>query len=236
MPLPVPAPPAPPSPFAWPVLLGASATLFPVAAALATRRPLRGDPGGRLALAWGVIGALNLLPLGQLLGAVPRGWPVLSATVVVVPFLLVPPLLAWLGGAAGRPRLLVLAAIAAAFALTAAAVGTGREFRLVAHPLMSLAVAAVAAVVLCDAVRRGGGAADDGRGWMAGGVASYFLLGAAWRPLAETLLRSRPAAMVDVHMGIQLAFAGCLTAIAWGVAHPRPARAATPPVPHAAAR
>jgi hypothetical protein len=198
------------------------ATLFPPIAAVATRRSMRRDPAGRVALAWGVVGGLNLLALGQLLGAVPRGWPVLAANVVAVPFLLAPPMLTWLGGEARRRQGAVLLAVAAAYALALATLGAGREFRLVAHPVMSLAVAALAFAVLCAAVRRAdvawGGRGDDGRLWIAGGVATYFLVGAAWRPLAETLFASNVRALIDVHMGVQLVFAGCLTAIAWGVA------------------
>jgi hypothetical protein len=242
----MPQPPQPPSPFAWPVLLSAAATLFPPIAAVATRRSMRRDPAGRVALAWGVVGGLNLLALGQLLGGVPRGWPVLAANVVAVPFLLAPPMLTWLGGEARRRQGAVLLAVAAAYALALATLGAGREFRLVAHPVMSLAVAALAFAVLCAAVRRAdvawGGRGDDGRLWIAGGVATYFLVGAAWRPLAETLFASNARALVEVHMGVQLAFAGCLTAVAWGVArrplpNDRPAapRASGAPAPDAPA-
>lgn len=208
-------------------MVGLVSMFVPAVAAAVVRRPWR-DPAARVAAAWFVVGSGSVLALGQLVGAVPRSWPVSTGMVGLMPLLLLPPLLEWLHPAAARrparTALAVALVVAIAWGGGVAALGTGRPFRLVAHPVMSLALAATAVAALAATVRRDARAGADGRLWILGALTTYFLVAVLLKPLLETLLRASPASLFDVHLGIQLVDAGCYLAIARGVAHrPHPA-------------
>jgi hypothetical protein len=166
---------APPSPFAWPVMLGAASYAFPALAALGTRRSLLRDPAGQVAGTWLVVGALNTLGLGQVLGLVPRGVRVGTILIVVTPLLLVAPLLTWLGVDARRRRLAQLGILGAA-ALGMASIADDRAFRLVAGPVMALAMVVLAAAALARTVRHGLGApAHPERAPILGALVTHFV-------------------------------------------------------------
>lgn len=224
-------PPQAPSPFAWPILLGASSLAFPALAALYARRPLRRDPAAQLAAALLVVGGVNVLSLGQVLGLVPRAVPLSAISNGLSFTLVIGPVLAWLG-ARPRDRVAAQAAVATAWVAGLLLLGTGREFGLVAVPVKGIVMTAVSAAALARCVRHSAATGShDSRLTILGGLVTYYLVNTITRPLVETLFASNYQATVDAHMGAQLVYAGCMTAIAVGVArypspHAQPAAAA----------
>ena len=220
-------PPAP-SPFAWPILLGASSLAFPALAALYARRSLLREPGGQVAGALLLVLVINLLGLAQVLGLVPRGVPVSSLVFAVHPLLTVVPLLSWIGGSAPRRRPLVQGAAAAALGAGLLLLGPGREFHLVVKPAAGVLMTSLCALALAQSVRAGVESRADGRTIVLGGLLTYFVITIVASPLIETLVGADPRALIDAHMGLQLVYAGCMTAIAWGVARRVPAATPAP--------
>ena len=222
-------PPAPPpSPFAWPTLLGAASLAFPALAAVYARRSLLREPGGQVAGALLLVLVVSLLGLGQVLGVVPRMVPVSSLVFAVHPLLTVVPLLTWVGGSAPRRRPVVQGAAAAALVAGLLLLGPGREFRLVVGPAAGLLMTALCAVALAQSVRAGAESRADGRTIVLGGLLTYFIITVIAPPLIETLVGGDPRAVIDAHMGLQLVYAGCMTVVAWGVARRVPVPAPAP--------
>jgi hypothetical protein len=219
-----------PSPFAWPVLLGAASFFVPAVAARAAGRSLRRDPAGQVAGVLLLVGVVGLAGLGQALGVVPRPVPVSAISSSVAAVLMLAPLLGWIGGAAPRWRGRAQAAVAGALVVAALFLGVGREFRLVTGPLISLWLTALSAAALARTVRAGrasGAVPGDRPTPILGALFTYYLTAMVSRPLVETLVGTDPRAVVDAHMGLQLVYAGCMAVVAWGVAR-RPAPVPTP--------
>jgi len=230
-----------PSPFAWPVLLGAASLFFPAVAARVAGRSLRRDPAGQVAGVLLLVGATGLLGLGQALGAVPRVVPVSTVSSSLAPVLMLVPLARWIGGGAPRWRPVAQAAVAGALLLAMLLLGVGREFRLVTGPLIAFGLTALTAVALARTVR-GADTPEDApaRLTILGGLLTYYFTVMVSRPLVETLVGSDPRAVIDAHMGLQLVYAGCMTVVAWGIGRralaappstrgPAPARARSTP-------
>jgi hypothetical protein len=237
-----------PSPLAWPLLVGGASFFFPAIAAWATGRSLLRDPAGQIAGTLLLVGTCAFLALGQALGLVPKGVPLTAISSSLAPLLLLVPLLTWIGGAAPRWRPVAQGAVAGALLLAALLLGTGREFRLVTAPLISLGLTALCATALARTVRGTGPtpAASDGRALILGALVTYYFTALMSRPLIETLIARDRQAGIDAHMGLQLVYAGCMTVVAWGVSRraaaaplptlgPEPTRTpATPPAPQVA--
>lgn len=229
-------PPQAPSPFAWPLLLSATSFLFPALAAVYRRRSPRHDPAAQLAAALFVIFCVNGLTLAQVLGVVPRAVPMSAISNGLSIVLIMWPVLTWLG-VSPRGRLASQAAVATLWLSGIALLGSGREFGLVAVPVKGVVMTTLCAAALARCVRQSAATgAGDSRITILGALVTYFLMNTLARPLLETLFASDYRAMVDAHMGGQLVYAGCMTAIAIGVArypvpHAPPAPAAAPTLP-----
>jgi hypothetical protein len=210
--------PQAPSPFAWPLLLGAASFFFPAIAAWVAGRSLLRDPAGQIAGTLLLVGTFAFLGLGQALGVVPRAVPISAISSSVAPVLLLAPLSTWIGGGALRWRPIAQAAVAGTLLVAALLLGTVREFRLVTAPLISFGMTALCAAALARTVRGTGAVPpSDRRTLILGALLTYYFTAMVSRPLIETLVGSDPRAGIDAHMGLQIVYAGCMTAVAWGV-------------------
>jgi hypothetical protein len=210
--------PQAPSPFAWPLLLGAASFFFPALAAWVAGRSLVRDPAGQIAGTLLLVGTIAFLGLGQALGVVSRTIPLAAMSSSIAPVLLLAPLSTWIGGGAARWRPAAQAILAVVLVGAGIFLGTGREFRLVTGPIISFAMTALCAAALARTVRGTGAVPPtDRRTLILGALLTYYFTSMVSRPLVETLVGSDPRAVIDAHMGLQLVYAGCMTVVAWGV-------------------
>ena len=224
--------PAPP--VLWPQYLVIAATAFPLVGAWSARRLSWRDPVGQVGLAWGAVFAVNLVQLASMrsgrLAYVAWGTAVVG---LLMPLLLAPPLLTWIGPGASRWRtplrvLLVLTWIGAVLA-----VGTrGRGISLVYRTPTALLLAALAMGMLVAQARRAadpqGASAEPGWLWIGAGHLIYFLAFVIGRAVIEfAFLVVGRSGTRDASMGLLLVYTATLAAIAWGQWKGR--RVATPP-------
>lgn len=218
----------------WPQYLVIAATALPLVGAGVARRLSWRDPVGQVGLAWGALFAINLVQLGFMASArlTYVGWG--SAVVgLLMPLLLAPPMLTWIGPVASRWRtplrvLLVLTWIGAVLA-----VGTrGRGIALVYKTPTALLLAALAMGMLVAQARRAadpqGAPAEPGWLWIGAGHLIYFLALVIGRAVIEfAFLVVGRGAVRDASMGLLLVYTATLAGIAWGQWKGR--RVATPP-------
>ena len=225
----------------WLLVVSVSASLLPMAAALRARVPLRTDPAGQVGLAWLVLGGCSVLQtVSAPFGARVMFWET-ALTIVLLPLVLLPPFLTWIGERAKRLQPALFACTVGAGALGLAAIGPGRPFQIVAHPLMSALMAIVVLLAMrAQAVRHAALEWDAdplrrGWPWISGGHLVYFLSSVLWFPLMETLVPRDWNAVVSVNRAMMLLHATTMVAIAHGIARHGVHAAATARAPMATA-
>jgi hypothetical protein len=204
------------------MLLDTIATALPFAAAWAARRLSWGDAAGRVGIAWGVLFLCAALQVGALasrdLALVRVGG---GAYQLLVPLLLTPALLAWIGGPLQRHTAAVTGALTLWAAGALLVLGLSRSLTLVVGTPLHLVLLVLSVLLLGAQGRRASdplsSEAEPGWVWVGGGHVVYFFTYTVGRPLVELLVPRGLAATVDVHMTMLLVYTAALTAIAWGI-------------------
>ncbi|AHG89103.1 hypothetical protein J421_1566 [Gemmatirosa kalamazoonensis] len=214
--------------------LATVAAFAPPAAAGWARRSFLGDPAGQVATCWLVTALVGLANfVAYFYHWLPRSFPLFPFAFGVMPLLLAPPLLTWIGRDAARWRWAFVAAWLAITAALLAALGTGREFVVVMDPLMSALLAALSLWALAAQVRRAPASiARHDWFWILVGQVTYFATNMIRVPLVETLVARHWAAAIAVSNGIMLLYCVSYVVIARGMLvrdpEPRAVRLAAP--------
>jgi hypothetical protein len=190
----------------------------PPLAALYARRSLR-EPAGQVAVCWfamAVIGAGSFVRYHY--PPALAGFPIVLVAYGLLPMLLLPPTLAWIGHGAPRWRWLAVGVWMVCVAGLVAALGTKRAFAAVASPLSGALMCAASGLSLASRVRAAPAAvrAHDWF-WVLTGHVLYFTAGLVRMPLQEALVERHWAAVVAVNDGILLLFCVSYLLIARGL-------------------
>jgi hypothetical protein len=150
---------------------------------------------------------------------------------VLLPLLLVPALLTWIGPRAKRWQTAILGVTLAAAVATLLTLGSGREFSIIYKTPMHLGLLALTTAMLASQGRRASDprsdSAEPGWLWIGGGHVVYLFATVIGRPLAEVLVPRSWSAVVDVHMALMLVYSATMVAIAWGIWLGRTVRSTT---------
>ncbi|MGZ8378584.1 MAG: hypothetical protein ACXW61_11370 [Gemmatirosa sp.] len=223
--------PAPRSLVSWPQLVDIATTVLPFLGAWAAGRLSWRDPVGLVGITWGVLFVNSLVQLGAVL----TGERVLLraasiASMLLLPLLLTPALLTWIGPAAARWQ----RPLAATFAIVGIGAlvafggidlvlvpGLSRRFTLFYHTPSHLALALLALGMLVAQARRAADPRDTGVEpgwlWIGGGHLIYFLATVVGRPLIEFLVPQGRDPTRDAIMGLMLIYSTTMLAITWGL-------------------
>jgi hypothetical protein len=190
--------------------------------AWAARRPVWSDPAGRVGLAWGVQFLCSLL---QLYGVLSRQLVYtrvgLTLASVLLPVMLAPPLLRWIGPAAQRWQWAILGVTVGAALVVLGAFGQGREYTLFYTTPLYFGLLVLSVSFLIAQARRAGDPQADtavpGWLWIGGGHLVYFVTFVVGRPLIEVLVSLGWSEAVGAHMGTMLVYSGAMAAVAWGI-------------------
>lgn len=232
-------PTQPATAFTWPVLLGTAVSALPTIVAWRAGRLHPRDPVGQVAIAWGVVSLSGLAQYAVYAAdrrlAVALLIPISAMfNNTVLPLLLTPPLLTWIGPRAKRFQPLVLAAILLGSLAVLFTLGIGREARLLLRNISMTALAALSTWAMTAQARRAAAAFDPvfepGGAWIGAGQLLYFLATLVGRSLGEALVARSWGALIQVTQALHLIYGVSMVAISWGIwlgrrqtAPPRPA-------------
>ncbi|WP_275832535.1 hypothetical protein [Roseisolibacter sp. H3M3-2] len=192
------------------------------------------DRSGRVGIAWGVLFVCGLVQLAAFMtrngGMVTAGG---MAYALLAPAVLVPALLALVGGppqrwSAALAAVLVLWGVAAMLAI-----GTGRRITFVYSTPVHFVLLALSIVALGAQGRRAADPlsrdAEPGWVWIGVGHVVYFLTYTIGRALVELVVPQGRAAQLNAHFATLIIYAFAMAAIAWGIWMGRARRPAPPP-------
>jgi hypothetical protein len=215
--------PAPRYVVAWPQYVDIATTVLPLLGAWGARRLSWRDPVGQVGLAWGAQFALSLVQLAGVLAGrlVYTRWGS-AVAMLLLPLMLVPPLLTWMGPRAARWRAPLLTLFAIGGLGTLLTLRSGRQLTLFYQSPSHLVLALLALGMLVAQARRAsdpqGPPAERGWLWVGGGHLVYFVATMVGRPLIEfVLLLLGRSATRDAAMGLLLLYSATMVTITWGL-------------------
>jgi hypothetical protein len=179
-----------------------------------------GEPAGKAALGWSVLGVQAVVNVGSAILGLPLPTRLLISSIGTTIYVvaLLPHTLAWFGRAGTRLYWPAIVAWLAACGTAAAALGTGREFRTVMSPISGLLMCVVTALALATRVKQ---APDSLRRqdwyWILTGQLLFFAIEIFRKPIVEAVMQRNWDATYALSYSFSVMYSICHLIVAWGV-------------------